>query len=72
MYSAMCTHMYVNGLNPIILLEWLTVNMLCVAGDSRYSHIKRVLEYMTEGRYARSVYAWNVSTSMKRFSLTKV
>ena len=27
--------MYVSGLNPIILLEWLTVNMLCVAGDEK-------------------------------------
>ena len=29
-----------NGLNPVILLEWLTVKKLCVKGDSHYSHIK--------------------------------
>ena len=65
--SVMCIHIYVNWLNREILLEWLTVNNLCVAGDSHYSQIKRVLQYMSKGRYARSLYAWNVSTNRPEY-----
>ena len=63
----LCAVTYVNGLNLFILLEWITMNKLCVTGDSHYSHIILVLEYMTEGRYAKSLYAWNVSTSRPEY-----
>ena len=62
-----CAFTYVNGLNPEILLQWVTLNNLCVADDSHYSHLKRVLQYMTEGRYARSLYAWNVTTNRPEY-----
>ena len=62
----MCVHLNVNGLNPVVLLELLTLNKLCVTDDTHYSHIKH-LQYMTECRYARSLYAWNVCTNRTEF-----
>ena len=48
---------YVNGLNPLVLLEWLQMVNMCQPGDHIWSHIARLMGYMEEGRYSRSLYA---------------
>ena len=49
---------YINGLNLVIFIDWLQ----CISEPEPIkSHYRRVLTYMEEGRYGRSLYSWNVS-----------
>ena len=63
----MCAFTYVNGLNPAVLLEWLCLVRICVEGDRTHQHVKRLMAYMAEGRYSRSLYSWNVARGRFKF-----
>lgn len=55
-----CSFAYVNGLNPEVLLEWISLLHL-VENDSGIRHIKSFFTLVERGRNY-TLYAWNVST----------
>ena len=65
-----CSFCWVNGLNPTVLLEWLVPRRSCTVGDAKYDHIRRLLNYVTKGRYARALYLWNVSNNRYKYLTT--
>lgn len=51
---------YVNGLNPVIFLEW--VNLLGLARDrAAHSHFRALFRLFEAGHYSRALYGFNVT-----------
>ncbi|GFR76051.1 hypothetical protein ElyMa_005791700 [Elysia marginata] len=60
----LCAFVHVNPLNPVIFFEWVAA--FCMFDNrENVNHMRRLLNYFDEGRYARSLYAWN--NSMYRY-----
>lgn len=54
---------WVNGLNPIILLEWVELRQQTSCTGMR--HLRALFDYFREGRYCKSLYSYD--TTMRRW-----
>ena len=56
----LCAFVYVNGLNPDILYEW--VELMHLARDrAAFNHIRALFRLFEHGHYSHNLYGWNVS-----------
>ena len=51
-----------NPINPDIFFEWVDVYRMC-DNENDTKHMKALLDYFKQGRYIRSLYAWNTTTN---------
>ncbi|KAK7490672.1 hypothetical protein BaRGS_00018089 [Batillaria attramentaria] len=58
--TMLAAFVWTNGLNPEILFEWIDALQLCRDG-SGVQHFRALFRMFTEGRYSRSLYAWDLT-----------
>ena len=66
-----CTLVHVNGLNPLLFEEWW--RLIGFARDrSAERHLQSLLELFDEGRYADSLYAYNIAQNQYHYLSRRV
>ena len=52
-----------NPINPDIFFEWVDVYRMC-DNENDTKHMEALLDYFKQGRYIRSLYAWNTTNRL--------
>ena len=55
----LCDFSYINGLNPLVLLQWFRLISVTSIGDDRERHIIYIFKSLEEGIY-KGLYSWNI------------
>ena len=55
----LCAFSYINGLNPLVLLQWFRLISVTSIGDDRERHIIYLFKSFAEGKY-KGLYSWNI------------